>query len=328
MKPQTKVLDLQKLLTLKDAGKNEIASRQVAQRELDNAINGVVPLPLIDPVTLSRAKQARQAKERAREAFQSIPKPRRELAEHVHKTALEIALGVARKMGVNYSGDTSHEAWFGPGATAYTTTYQGEQYSRSCKYSKTNATHCIQLTNATHCIQLDPARAHALVESDRLRELSHRDGLPLIALDDDGKAAWVVTKGKRISAEHGWIIGDDVCCYHSTKSREHAVGGHARKRAEIDRRNAEAAERERLRKASPEYKAERRARLMARLCGSLTATIADAKSCGYCDPGIAEFQRRHGIGDTATLPELVRTGNSLAVSLALKLARQAAKQAA
>lgn len=323
MKPQTKALDLQKLLALKDAEKNEIASRKAAQRELDNAINGIVPLPLIDPVTLSRAKQARQHKDKAREAFQAIPRPRRELAERVHKTALEIALDAAHRAGGDYSGSVDHTVRFGSGAntgaTAYTTTYQGEQYSRSCTYRK---------TNATHRVQLDPSRVHTLVESDRLRELSNRDGLPLIALDDDGKAAWVVTKGKQIAAEHGWIIGDDVCCYHSTKSREGAVKGHARKRAEIDRRNAEAAERERLRKASPEYKAERRARLIARLCGSLTATIADAKSCGYCDPGIAEFQRRHGIGDTATLPELVRTGNNLAVSLALKLARQAAKQAA
>ena len=322
MKPQTKALDLQKLLTLKERELAEISARRNAQRELDNAINGVSPLPLLDPVTISRAKQAKEAKEQAKKAFSSLPKQRQQLAENVHKTALQIALEAAR-MGGDYSGNVSHSARFGSGvnlgATAYTVTDQGERYSRSCKYSK---------TDALHAVQLDLARVHALVESVRLRELSIRDGLHLIALDDDGKAAWVLTKGKQITAEHGWIIGDDVCCYHSTKSREDAVKGHARKRAEIDRRNAEAAEYERLRKASPEYKAERRARLMARLCGSLKATLADAKACGYCDPGIEEFQRRHGIGDTAALPELIKTGNSLAVALALKLARQAAKQAA
>lgn len=321
MKPQTKVLDLQKLLTLKEKELAEISARQNAQRELDNAINGIVPLPLLDPVTISRAKQAKEAKEQAKKAFSSLPKQRQQLAENIHKTALQIALEAAR-MGGDYSGNVSHSARFGSGvnlATAHTVTDLGERYSRSCKYSK---------TDAEHVVQLDPSRVHALVESARLRELSIRDGLHLIALDDDGKATWVTTKGKQIAAEHGWIIGDDVCCYHSTKSRDDAIKGHARKRAEIDRRNAEAAERERLRKASPEYKAERRARLMARLCSSLKATLADAKACGYCDPGIEEFQRRHGIGDTATLPELVKTGNSLAVALALKLARQAAKKAA
>lgn len=71
-------------------------------------------------------------------------------------------------------------------------------------------------------------------------------------------------------------------------------------------------------------KAERRARLVARLCGNVRATIADARALGYCLPGIQAFQERHGIGDEATLPELVRTGDPSAVRLALSVARKVA----
>ena len=317
MTHKTKVLDLQKLLTVKETEQKEIAARQQAQRELDNAINGFIPLPLLDPVTLSRAKQAKQAANRAKEAFQALPKPRRELAESVHKTALAIALDAARRMGGDYSGTTSHKAWFGSGVntgvTAWTITDSGDAYSRSCSYRR---------TDATHKVQLDSARVHALVESARLREMSAREGLPLIALDDDGAAVWLVSKAKQIASQSGWIIGCNRCCYHSTKSREDAVKGHARKLAAMIEAERAAAEREKARKASPEYKAERRARLIARLCGNAMATIEDAKECGYCTPGIEQFQRSHGIGDKATLPQLVKTGNHMAIALALKLARK------
>lgn len=313
MTHKTKVLDLQKLLTVKETEQKEIAARQQAQRELDNAINGVVPLPLLDPVTLSRAKQAKQASNRAKEAFNAIPKPRRELAESVHKTALEIALDAARRMGGDYSGTTSHKAFFATEARAYTITDSGDAYSRSCTYRR---------TDAVHNVLLDPARVHALVESVRLREMSAREGLPPIALDDDGAAVWLVSKAKQIASQAGWLIGCDRCCYHSTRSREDAVKGHARKLAVILEQEHQHAEWEKARKASPEYKAERRARLVARLCGGITATIDDAKACGYCTPGIEQFQRTHRIGDKATLPELVKTGNSMAIALALKLARK------
>lgn len=66
---------------------------------------------------------------------------------------------------------------------------------------------------------------------------------------------------------------------------------------------------------------------MARLCNGAHATLADAKSLGYCEPGIRAFQTRHGIGDAATLPELVRTGDPSAVRLALKIARTVKREA-
>ena len=57
------------------------------------------------------------------------------------------------------------------------------------------------------------------------------------------------------------------------------------------------------------------------------ATIADARAMGYCEPGIESFQAKHGIGDSASLPALVRTGNPDAIRLALKLARRVSVKA-
>jgi hypothetical protein len=318
MKTQTKVLDLQKLLAIKTAEKEETATRQAAQRLLDNVIKGQTPSDEVNPETIKAARSARATADTARITFAALPKARREMTEAVRAAAKEIAQKAAMKMGGSYSGDTSQKVVWGTAAKAYTVTDQGDQYSRSCTYKK---------TDATHHVTLDPARVHSLVESERLRELSSRDGLPLIALDADGGATWIKSSGKQIAAEHGWIIGCSRCCYHSTTSKEAAVKGHAKKLAAILENDRQQAEREKARKASPEYKAERRARLIARLCGGATATVEDARACGYCLPGIEQFQRAHGIGNSASLPALVKTGNSMAVSLALRLARKVAKAA-
>lgn len=314
MKTQTTLVkDLLKLLAMRETETKAAAARATAQKELEAAIAS--PLPLIDPVTLSRAAAMRQAWEAAKEAFAKLPKPRRETAEHVAKTALEIGQQAALKMGGSYSGETTCRAiWTDTGrAHAMTSTESGEQYSRSCKFSK---------TDALHIVRLDPSRVHSLVESVRLRELSARDELPLIALDSDGACVWVKSSGKQITSQPGWIIGDEHVCFHSTKSREDAVKGYTKKRAAWDAERLAQAEREKAWKASPAYKAERRARLVARLCGGITATIEDARALGYCTPGIEAFQRQHGISDTATLPQLVKTGNPSAVALALKIARK------
>lgn len=313
----TPVKDLLKLLAVREAETKTAATRATAQKELEAAIAS--PLPLIDPVTLSRAAAMRQAWEAAKETFARLPKTRRETAEHVAKTALEIGTKAARK-GDLYSGETSSRAAFGEQACAGTHTSPGNAYGgKARKYSK---------TDALHFVKLDPARVHALVESSRLRELSIRDGLPLIALDADGACVWVKSSGKQIVSQSGWIIGDEHVCFHSTKSREDAVKGYTIKRAAFSASTAARELRERISTpGTPEHaahqKAERRARLVARLCGGITATIEDARALGYCTPGIEAFQRQHGISDIATLPQLVKTGNPSAVALALKIARKA-----
>lgn len=225
-----------------------------------------------------------------------------ERIERLYDEATKMADGIA-SLGERYSGETSRRVVWGDKASAQTQTSDGDRYSRSCKYSR---------TDATHTVTLDPYRVEHLIERKRLRELSAEDGLHLIALDPDGAAVWVKKHNKSLKSEAGWVIGDDICCYHSTISRDDAVKGHSKKRAMLDR----------------EKKADRRARLVARLCCNAKATIQDAKSLGYCDPGIAAFRERHNIGDTASLPELCRTGNPSAVRLALHLARKLAMKAA
>lgn len=308
----TPVKDLIKLLAMREAETHAAAARATAQKALEAAIAS--PLPLIDPVTLSRASAMRQACDAAKEAFAKLPKLRRETAEHVAKTALDIGKKAAERMGDSHSGDTSNRATFGETTHAGTYTSPGDAYGgKARKYSK---------TDAVHIVRLDPSRVHTLVESARLRELSARDGLPLIALDADGACVWVKSSGKQIASQSGWIIGDENVCFHSTKSHEDAVKGYTKKRAAWDVEKLAQSEREKAWKASPAYKAERRARLISRLCGGITATIEDARALGYCTPGIEAFQRQHGVSDTATLPQLVKTGNPSAVALALKIARK------
>ena len=246
---------------------------------------------------IETARQAKQAKDTVEKQWKNLSGADREAARKLHFEATEIGYQGAN-LGGYYSGKTSKDVLWGESASARTSTEYGERYSSSCKYSK---------TDATHTVTLDPKRVEHLVNSPRLRTLSSQDGLHLIALDPDGAAVWVKThRGKGIESESGWIIGCDLCCYHSTVSREDAVKGHAKKRNILVR----------------EHRADRRSRLIARLCCNVRATIADAKSLGYCDPGIAAFRAKHSLGESASLPDLCRTKDPLAIRLALHLARK------
>lgn len=303
MKTETKVLDLKKLLAVKDTENKAVAARQTAQRELDKIITGTTVPALIDPCTLSAARRSKVEAEKASATFAALPKARREMAETAARIALEIGRRAAQ-MGHDYSGNTTYRASWGAEPCAYTSTEKGGQYSRKCTYSKTDATHTVKLT---------PEGSILLVESEALRQCSAREGLHLIALHADSSAVWVKTSGKQIVSQKGWIMGNAAICYHSTKSAADAQAGFARKLAIHERE-------QKLARAAG--KVERRARLIARLCGSAVATIEDARRLGYCSPGIAAFQAAHGIADSATLPQLIRTGNASAAMLALSVARK------
>lgn len=312
MKTNAQTADILASLTAREAPKTAAAALSAATGHVE-AITRKNALTPVDPSIIAAAQLARQAANRAEVDLAKRPKARRDYAARVIKIAEEIGLSAAR-IGGSYSGNTSHVVKWGDKATASTYTNRGAQYSRSCKYSK---------TDATHIVRLSASGAVELVENEALRTASARDGLHLISLASDGAAVWVRSSGKQITSESGWILGNGALCYHSTASREAAVKGYEKKLALHNRQQAEAAERARAHRASPEGKAERRARLVARLCGGITATLADARALGYCAPGIEQFQRAHGIGDTATLPQLIKSGNSSAVRLALHIARKA-----
>lgn len=312
MKTNTQVSDILAIFAARESTKTAAAKLNAATGHIE-AIARLPGLTPVNPSIVAAAQLARQVSDRAEADLAKRPKARREYAAKVIKIAEEIGLRAAR-IGGSYSGDTSHAVEWGDVASAYTVTERGEQYSRSCKYSKTDATHIVRLS-ATGVVEL--------VENEALRAVSARDGLHLIRLAKDGAAVWVKTSGKQLTSEKGWIIGNGALCYHSTASREAAVKGYEKKLAIHNRQQAEAAERARAHRASPAGKAERRARLVARLCGGITATLADAQALGYCAPGIEQFQRAHGIGDTATLPQLIKSGNSSAARLALHIARKA-----
>ena len=318
MKTETRIADIVAHLAARTAATQAAHASHKASQHLTATIDGPSPA-IINPSIIAAAQLSRIARDAAAADLAKRPKNRREQAERAVTIAEEITLRAARRMGGSYSGDTTHGVEWHTAHTpaiAYTTTSQGDSYSRSCKYSK---------TDAHHGVRLDPAGIPALVENEALRNASSTDGLPLISLMEDGRAIWLKSTGKQITEQAGWIIGTAGICYHSTKSREDAQKGFDKKHAEHIRQQALRDEHARQYKASPAYKAERRARLIARLCSSLTATIEDARAIGYCTPGIEQFQRTHAISDTATLPQLIKTGNSSAIALALTIARKAAK---
>jgi hypothetical protein len=74
-----------------------------------------------------------------------------------------------------------------------------------------------------------------------------------------------------------------------------------------------------------DYRAKRKARLVARLCGRLTCTIDDARAVGYCRAGIDAFRRRYGMGETATVAELRRTRDAQALRVVSYAASRAVK---
>jgi len=318
MKHDTQARDILAHIAARTAEASAQAARASAIAHIDALAARTAPAS--PPDHLGAYISAAQSARDAAQALAKIPRPRREAAAAAVTFAEQHARDAARRMGGDYSGVTSYAVrWHDTPqpATASTSTSKGEQYSRQCTYSK---------TDALHSVTLDPSGV-SLLASSPLVALSARDGLPLVSLKPDGSAVWLVSKGKQVEAQAGWVLGDAQTCYHSTKSREHAVRGYEAKRRAYEAEQAAQAERERARRASPEYKAERRARLVARLCSGLTATIADARAAGYCTPGIEQFQRQHAIGDTAALPDLCRTKNPLAVSLALRIARQNLKAA-
>lgn len=237
------------------------------------------------------------------ESFKRIPPPRREAA----RNALELGKSLARHAaaeGGRYSGTYFIEGDFGEVCQAETRTSRGSRYSRSCTYYQTNTSHHVRVT---------PDGVIDLVGEDALIEASDRDGLPLIAYKKaTGAAVWVRVCGKKLVLTNGFVAHEGRDCFHSTKSLVHAQKG-------LDQKQKVA--RQVVERAAAEKKGYRRARLVARLCGGAIATIADAMALGFCEPGIRAFQAKFGIGDASGLPDLIRTGNPLAIQLALSVAR-------
>lgn len=307
MKNETKINDLKTAI----ASARADGPARLDRSALEHAIKSTTDRERIIGC-LDRSIASQQAAAAMAEAFERLPKSRRGLAlatktnaERIGKTAAEI--------GESYSGKTTCSAtWTDkPEPSAITSTGYGDRYSRSCKYSK---------TDADHTVHLSPDWSPLLVERPEIVQLSARDGLPLIGIAADGRVCWVKRgRGKSITSEIGWIANFGALCYHSTTSQADAEAGMARKLAAL-RREWAAGEAARA-DAAVARKNERRARLIARLCGSVTASVADALALGFCRPGIEQFQREHSIGDTASLPQLVKSGNSSAVRLAISIAR-------
>ena len=302
---KTKIDDLVKLIASTTASATakrdaDALTVAIASRRREQAIAAL---------DISLASQSEESK--AAEIFAKLPLPRRDLATAT-KVRAETLGKSAAKRGESYSGETDYSVrWTEfPVPSASTYTGKGDQYSRSCTYKK---------TDASHVVNLSPEWSVLLAERGDIAELSARDGMDLIGWHQDGRVCWVKTKRQAITSEIGWIAHFGTTCYHSTTSQKAAEQGLAKKLASQRAFWASAAE---ARKNAAQYaKDERRARLVARLC-NVDATIADAIALGYCLPGIEAFQSQHHIGDAAPLRALLATGNSSAIRLALSVARK------
>lgn len=227
-------------------------------------------------------------------------------AEQQVKTVTEFARNqIRRETALQRSGSVEFvvEWTTSPTPHAQTLSSSGEQYSRKCTYRK---------TDATHIVRLSPEWAAEWNQADA--DASMRDGIALVGLKSDRQACWLTIKNRSLHLTEGWFVVDGPHSYHSTDSLEHAQRGLAKKVAAWQKGEARLNEHKR---------AQRRMSLVARFCDGIKATIADAKELGFCDVGIQQFQDRFGISDSATLPELVRTGDPSATRLAFHLARKA-----
>lgn len=298
MKRQTKVRSLERLIAMRVA---DDAAKEAAQAAASACERGTEEGAT---TAAAAAWAAHQQAAATLAAWKALGRPQREYAIATADLAMARARDAARAGG-HYSGDTTRAVAWGSRTTARTVTGCGARYSSRCRYTKTNASHEVEIT---------PEGVVDLIGCPEIADASAAEGLPLIAYcATTGAATWVAPRGKAITAGKGWIAADGAAIYHSTVSKAHAEQGARRKAAGLAKRAAE---------VRGKTRADRRARLVVRLCRGAVATVADALAAGYCEPGIRAWQERNGIGDEAPLADLVRTGDPLATRLALDLARK------
>lgn len=126
------------------------------------------------------------------------------------------------------------------------------------------------------------------------------------------------------------LTGPDIADFHPLASDLAAIARpDPRSREDVWNDCLEAA-RENMRRRKAQSAASRAERLLARISGKLTATVQDARQCGFCERGIAIWREQAGIPDDATeipLRDLVaaaaRTGDCRALVVAHHVARRA-----
>ena len=151
-------------------------------------------------VAVNEAQASLDAMLIAEAEWKKIPKARRDSAEGQIKLAIDAA-NWAAKLGGEYSGQTRTAVEWRSFAGAKTETSYGDKYSRSCPYSK---------TDATHTVSIDARRIHLLTRE--IVQASKRLGKVVVALDEDGRCTWVRCSNKQLVAENGWLAveGDQI----------------------------------------------------------------------------------------------------------------------
>ncbi len=278
-----------KTQTLVKAVNLTLSSRSAERREWSDSATLTHHIAGMDTGKVAAAHAdlclSRQRSQAARDSLAKLPKDCRLRAARIVADAEQIGLTAAR-LGGDYSGSTRHLVTWGNRPDACTSTDRGDRYSRSCKYSKTDADHTVTLTAAGAVgMHLHPEVVAASV----------RDGLHVIALGDPDKAGaipatWVRTSGKQIVAETGWIARCGSTIYHSTESAAKALAGAERKH--------------RLAKAND------RELVNSRLATASRVSMADVRrATGWCAPGCRQWADRWLNGNTS--PDRVTLADAL-----------------
>jgi len=228
------------------------------------------------------------------------------LAERAKLRRQRLILDAAHGQIESYSGDTTTTIHYGE-PDASTATGYGDKYSRSCQYTKTDASH--HITVATDWFT-----------SVHLRGLARVDGLLTLdaePVDAEGytvyRASWLRSKGKQLSAEHGYIaIGEHGAAHAKTESGAKSI---------LTRRANEI-------KYSRHERKIRTALHEMRLNGyaQIIVSIGDSIAAGNCRAGTEQFRDRHFPGRTTATIEEVLSAESmrgLAINACLRAIRRA-----
>ena len=239
-------------------------------------------------------------------ATQKRTLPAGTLVERAERRRERLILEAAHGQIESYSGNTTTTIHYGA-PDASTTTGYGEKYSRSCQYAKTDCSH--RITVATDWF----ASVH-------LRGLSRVNGRLTLAaepVDAEGytvyRASWLRSKGKRLTAEHGYIaIGEYGGAHARTESG--AKGILTRRANEIRYTRHE----HKIRTALQEMQLNGYAQIIV--------SVGDSIAAGNCGGGTEQFCDRHFPGrTTATIEEILSVGSrrGFAVNACLRAIRRA-----
>jgi len=223
MKTETHQADIDKRNAVQAASDSHKAAMHSLQQAI--LVRAAAPNGTVPTEHLERAVLATSEKTKAEDAWNKIPKQRREAVDTSLATAKMTMRRVANLLP-ELSGEVSTEYGLGKYLSVCCRTSHGEKYSRSCKYSKTDGHLKVILT--AQCVL-------SLQAHEQLAGYSAAEELPLLSVErvemdteHDGvfRCVWPrKARGWDAVLVHGWIAMSGNTIYHSEASAQAAASG-------------------------------------------------------------------------------------------------------